>query len=152
MNTDTGEKMKKIRLARGLLQSDISNAMGVSRQLVSRWESGERNINADQLIEYSKVVGVTLDYFSDNIPQRSLFQLMAQLQLFFSDPDITDDEKEKAYQQVMKMYLKYKESAENRQRGISLVKNDPNMPVAAHNDKKIDDDELALMRQDVDEL
>ena len=149
---DIGTKIKRIRSARGLTQSDVAEAIGVSRAYYTQWENGTRRINAEQLIELSKIVGVTLDYFSDDIPQRSLFQLMAQLQLFFSDTQVSDDEKEKAYQQVMKMYLKYKESAENRQRGISLVKNDPNMPVAAHNDKKIDDDELALMRQDVDEL
>ena len=149
---DIGTKIKRIRSARGLTQSDVAEAIGVSRAYYTQWENGTRRINAEQLIELSKIVGVTLDYFSDDIPQRSLFQLMAQLQLFFSDTQVSDDEKEKAYQQVMKMYLKYKESAENRQRGISLVKNDPDMPVAAHNDKKMDDDELALMRQDIDEL
>lgn len=152
MNTDIGEKMKKVRVARGYLQSDISEAMGVSRQLVSRWESGERNINADQLIEYAKVVGVTLDYFSDNQANRSLFQLMAQLQVFFESPDVPDEEKEKAYQKVMRLYLKYKESATQKPAITAVKLQNEDIPIAAHADKKISDEELDLMRQDIDEL
>lgn len=147
-----GEKIKKIRSARGFTQSDMAEALGVSRAYYTQWESGARRINAEQLIELSKVVGVTLDYFSDEPPQRSLFQLMAQLKLFFESPEVSDDEKEKAYQCVMRLYLNYKESAAQHA-GISVIKkHDADMPVAAHTDKKITDEELELMRQDIDEL
>lgn len=109
MSQDIGEKMKKIRIARNMTQNDIADAMGVSRQYISRWESGERNIKFEQLVEFAKVVGVTLDYFTDNSPERTLFQLMAQLESVFSSAAIPESDKDKAYQDIMKIYLRSKE-------------------------------------------
>lgn len=111
MSSNIGDKMKKIRIARNLSQLEVAEAMGVSRQYVSRWESGERNINADQLMQYAKVMQVTLDYFSDNSPERTMFQVMAQLESVFADAGIPEADKDKAYQDIMKIYLKSKEAA-----------------------------------------
>lgn len=109
MSNNIGEKMKNLRLNRKMSQNDVAEAMGISRQYVSRWESGERNINADQLVQYAKIMGVTLDYFSESPVERTLFQVMAQLEAAFTSTNIPDADKDKAYQDVMKMYLKYKE-------------------------------------------
>ena len=112
MVTNIGEKMKKIRLARNFSQQDIADKMGVSRQYVSRWESNERRVNAEQLIQFAKIVGVTLDFFSDNTEQHTLFQLLAQLENVFTSANIPDADKDKAYQDIMKLYLKSKEDKE----------------------------------------
>ena len=109
MSSSLGEKIKKIRLARNLSQSDIAEAMGVSRQYVSRWESGERNINGDQLIEYAKVVGVTMDYFNDETAERTLFQTMYDLDKLFTSADISQADKDKAIKDIMDIYWKSKE-------------------------------------------
>ena len=114
MVTNIGEKMKKIRIARNFSQQDIADKMGVSRQYVSRWESNERRVNADQLIQFAKIVGVTLDYFSDNTEQHTLFQLMMQLESVFTSANIPDADKDKAYQDIMKLYLKSKEDKEEK--------------------------------------
>ncbi|MGN0695068.1 MAG: helix-turn-helix domain-containing protein [Lentihominibacter sp.] len=110
-HNNLGEKMRQVRASRGLTQNDVAEAMGVSAQYVSRWESGERNINANQLMEFAKIVGVTLDYFSDDSHERTLFQLLAQLENVFNAADIGEADKDKAYQDIMKIYLKSKESA-----------------------------------------
>ena len=115
MSTSIGEKMKRLRAARNLSQQEVADLMGLSRQYISRWESGERNINGDQLIQYAKIMGVTLDYFSENPPERTLFQLMAQLESVFSSADIPDADKDKAYQDIMRVYLKFKEQKASRQ-------------------------------------
>ena len=104
-----GEKIKQIRVARNLTQQEIADSMGVKRNTVSQWESGTRNVSADQLIQYAKIVGVTLDYFSDNSPERTLFQTMAQLDQLFMDASVPEADKDKAYQDIMKVYLKSKE-------------------------------------------
>ena len=109
MSNNIGEKMKNLRINRKMSQNDVADAMGLSRAYVSRWETGERNINADQLMQYAKVMGVTLDYFSESPVERTLFQVMAQLEAAFTSTNIPDADKDKAYQDVMKMYLKYKE-------------------------------------------
>lgn len=110
MSTNLGEKIKTIRLARNLSQSDVAEAMGVSRQYVSRWESGERNINGDQLIEYAKVVGVTMDFFNDeDNAERTLFQTMYDLDKLFTSAKISQADKDKAIQDIMNIYFKSKE-------------------------------------------
>lgn len=40
MKNKIGEKLKSLRLAKGLTQEDMAEAMGVSPQSVSRWETG----------------------------------------------------------------------------------------------------------------
>ena len=115
-----GDKMKQLRANRKMSQNDVADAMGVSRQYVSRWESGERNINADQLMQYAKIMGVTLDYFSDNTPERTLFQAMAQLEELFTSANIPEVDKDKAYQDIMKIYLRSKELAFSPSQDIAV--------------------------------
>lgn len=109
---DLGSKMKQIRTARHYTQQDIADKMNVSRVYYSQWESNDRRINAEQLIQFAKIVGVTLDFFSDNTEQHTLFQLMAQLEGVFSSANIPEADKDKAYQDIMKLYLKSKEDKE----------------------------------------
>ena len=109
MSSNIGEKMRAIRIARNLNQQEVAEEMGVSRQYVSRWESGERNINADQLVQYAKIMGVTLDYFSDNSPERTLFQTMAQLDQVFMDASVPGSDKDKAFAEILDIYRKSKE-------------------------------------------
>ena len=107
--SDLGNKIKQIRIARGFTQDDIADAMNLKRTTVSNWEKNLRIPSSDKLIEYAKVVGVTLDYFSDSSPERTLFQTMAQLDQLFMDASVPEADKDKAYQDIMKVYLKSKE-------------------------------------------
>lgn len=38
---DIGEKIQKLRREKGLSQEALAEALGVSRQSVSKWESGD---------------------------------------------------------------------------------------------------------------
>ena len=104
-----GDKLKKIRLARNMTQGELADKMGLSRHLISRWETGDRNINADQLNKLAQILGVTLDYFQDAKPERTLNNLMSQLEVVFMDAGIPASDKDKAYQDIMKIYLKSKD-------------------------------------------
>lgn len=108
---DIGNKVKEIRKARGFTQQDIADKLGVKKNTVSQWESGARNMSFEQIVQFAKVVGVTLDYFNDNPPERTLFQAMAQLESVFSSSNIPEADKDKAYQDIMKIYLRSKELA-----------------------------------------
>jgi transcriptional regulator with XRE-family HTH domain len=109
--SNTGEKIKQIRIARGFTQQELADRIGVKRNTFSQWESGARNISVDQLKDLARAVGVTLDYFQDNPPERTLFQLMTQLEGVFTDAGIPEIDKDKAYQDIMKIYLKSKENS-----------------------------------------
>ena len=109
--SNIGEKIKNIRIARKMTQQDLAERMNLKRNTISQWESNARNISVEQLMELAKIVGVTLDYFQDNPAERTLFQLMAQLESTFTSADIPEADKDKAYQDIMKIYLRSKEMA-----------------------------------------
>ena len=106
-----GDKIRQVRVARNLTQQDLADKMGLKRNTISQWESGSRNVSVEQLIEIAKVVGVTLDYFNDAPPERTMFQLMAQLDSVFNNAQISESDKDKAYQDIMQIYLDSKKAS-----------------------------------------
>lgn len=55
------ERLYTLRKARGLTQEELAEALGVSRQAVSKWESGAAMPDTEKLIALSKYFGVTID-------------------------------------------------------------------------------------------
>lgn len=56
------ETLKKLREARGLTYTDIARVVGISRQAVSKWESGDsKNIRLDHLEAVCKFYGITIE-------------------------------------------------------------------------------------------
>lgn len=58
---DFKEKLAAIRKDRGLSQEEIAERIGVSRQAVSKWESGESFPDIDNLIAIGDILGVSID-------------------------------------------------------------------------------------------
>ena len=56
------EKLYKLRKERGLSQEQLADVLGVSRQAISKWESGAAMPETEKLIALSKYFGVTADY------------------------------------------------------------------------------------------
>ena len=56
------EKILKLRTARGLSQGDLAEALEVSRQSVSKWETGQSVPDLDKIIKLADLFGVTTDY------------------------------------------------------------------------------------------
>lgn len=140
---ELGNKIKTIRTARNLTQQEVADRLGVSRVYYSQWENDSRRISADQLIQLAHIMQVTLNYFDDKASDRSVFEMMLHLSNYFEDNGIPESSKDETYQTIMRLYLKHKER-------VTFGRED--MPIAAHNDAKIDEKELKLMQEDIDEL
>ena len=56
------EKLYELRKKSGLSQEQLAEQLGVSRQAVSKWESGKAVPESDTLISISQYFNVTLDY------------------------------------------------------------------------------------------
>ena len=56
------EKIYELRKSNGMSQEQLSEMIGVSRQSISKWESGESIPEIERLIELSKVFDVSTDY------------------------------------------------------------------------------------------
>ena len=56
-----GEKIYTFRTARGMSQADLAEALDVSRQSISKWETDASVPELDKLIKLSEIFGVSLD-------------------------------------------------------------------------------------------
>lgn len=60
MNLST--KIYELRKAKGMSQEKLAELVGVSRQSISKWESGETIPELERLVELSRIFEVTTDY------------------------------------------------------------------------------------------
>lgn len=56
------ERIQRLRKQQGMSQEDMADALGVSRQAVSKWESGQSIPDVDRIIQLSDYFHVTTDY------------------------------------------------------------------------------------------
>lgn len=73
----------ELRKAQGLSQEQLAEKLGVSRQSVSKWESGDSIPEIERLLQMSKVFDVTTDYLlkegdADGVPIRTEMPEMQQ--------------------------------------------------------------------------
>jgi transcriptional regulator with XRE-family HTH domain len=59
---ELGNRLREQRARRGLKQSDIANALGVSAQAVSKWERGENAPDISLLVELGRLLGVSVEW------------------------------------------------------------------------------------------
>ena len=66
------EKLIVLRDRAGLSQMELADRLGVSRQAVSRWESGDTTPTMDKLKSLAKIYGVSLDWLCSDAADREL--------------------------------------------------------------------------------
>ena len=63
-----GARIRMQRMVRGMSQSKIGNAVGVSFQQVQKYENGTNRIGASRLQQIANVLKVTPDFFFEGAP------------------------------------------------------------------------------------
>lgn len=58
---ELNENLKKYRMASGLSQGQAANALGIARQSISRWETGQAVPTEENLAALARIYGVTVD-------------------------------------------------------------------------------------------
>jgi len=61
------EKIQQLRRRNNFSQEQLADKLGVSRQSVSKWESGQSVPEIDKIVQLSDIFGVTTDYLLKNI-------------------------------------------------------------------------------------
>ena len=59
---DFGEKIKHLRLGKGLTQVQVSERLHISKAMMSSYETGIRLPSYEVLIKFAQLFGVTTDY------------------------------------------------------------------------------------------
>ena len=57
-----GENLRNIRKQRNITQEGLAEALGVSRQAISKWESDSGYPETEKLIALSKALNISIDY------------------------------------------------------------------------------------------
>ncbi len=69
------DKILKLRKEKGMSQEMLAEALGVSRQSVSKWESGTALPDTDKIIAMSELFGVSTDYILKNDPTENFISV-----------------------------------------------------------------------------
>lgn len=59
---DCSEKLRSLRKAKGLTQLQVAERIGVSKAMISAYETAAKAPSLDVLIQLSQLYGVTIDY------------------------------------------------------------------------------------------
>ena len=69
-----GDKLQKIRKENNITQEGLADKLGVSRQAVSKWESGQAYPDTEKLIQISKIFHVSLDELINDSKEHNNFK------------------------------------------------------------------------------
>ena len=58
-----GEKIYNLRKKKNLSQEDLANILNVSRQTISKWETGESNPDIDKIVPLCNFFEISTDEF-----------------------------------------------------------------------------------------
>lgn len=64
---ELGNKIKELRLEKGLSQEQLANAIGVSQKAIDYWERNVNEPKASYIIALVKYFGITYDEFFTDI-------------------------------------------------------------------------------------
>lgn len=61
-----GEKLKAVRLAKGMSQDELARLLGTTKQAISRYENSDRDPNLRTAREFSRVLGIDINILADD--------------------------------------------------------------------------------------
>ena len=61
------DRIQSLRKSKGMSQEELADAVGVSRQAVSKWESEQATPDLDKVVIMSEIFDVTTDYLLKGI-------------------------------------------------------------------------------------
>lgn len=99
-----GEKIKSLRIARGLTQQQLAEKLNINRSTISNYENGNREPRLAELSAISSILGVSTEFFGV-VATDEAFELVQRAKAVFESPEVSKIKKEEIYRELMKMYL-----------------------------------------------
>jgi transcriptional regulator with XRE-family HTH domain len=67
VDTHVGQRLKQLRILRGMTQTDVADGLNISFQQVQKYELGRNRISASKLFELSHILKVAPSYFFEGL-------------------------------------------------------------------------------------
>jgi transcriptional regulator with XRE-family HTH domain len=72
IDVHVGSRVRQRRVLTGLSQSRLGEQIGVTFQQMQKYESGANRISASRLYRLSQVLGIQVQYFFDDVPDKAV--------------------------------------------------------------------------------
>ena len=113
---EIGRRVRQLRKARSMKQDELGYILRdketdkpLSRGQVSNLETGKRNFNIHQLKTIADYFNVSLQTLGVTTEEVEIPDLLSRATLIFKDENISIEEKQALYEEVMKLYISAKE-------------------------------------------
>lgn len=83
------ERLKELRLKKGLTQKEIAEEFGIKQPNYQQWESGKRKPSSETLEKFANFFGVTMDYLAGNDEELDNVEVLFRM----NSKGLTDSEK-----------------------------------------------------------
>lgn len=70
--TQVAQQIKSLRTVKNMSQDDLAEKLYISRQAISKWETGESTPDLDKLVQLAEIFEVSLDFLFSIIFRTSL--------------------------------------------------------------------------------
>ncbi len=112
-----GGRLKQIRGLRGLSQTNLADAVGLTFQQIQKYENGANRISASRLWEFAERLNVPISFFYDGLDDpRDNIELEVDrmaLELVRALQSIKDDEVRRRLYELAKMVSKHTDGPED---------------------------------------
>ena len=68
VDVHVGQRIRALRMQRGLSQQSLAHAAGLTFQQVQKYEKGANRVSASRLVEFAQVLGVEVGDFFEGAP------------------------------------------------------------------------------------
>jgi transcriptional regulator with XRE-family HTH domain len=107
LKNEIGSKLKELRKAKRLNQDDVAIGTGICRSSLSNYETGRRTPALNQLVILANFYGVALDYFGI-VQEDDVFDLLIRAKKLFENENISAEDKQHLFDELMKFYISIK--------------------------------------------
>lgn len=140
---ELGERIRNLRKEKGLTQEELASRLGLQKSAVAKYENGRvTNIKRSTLFNMADILGVSpaqIMYGDDR--RESTDSGLTRLSGYYSQ--LNKAGRAKALEHVYDLTMI---PAYRNDRGLALV------PVAAHNEDAGDEEQLRLMKEDIEDM
>ena len=107
---EIGKRIRRLRTNKGVTQEELANALNVSNQAVSRWETGITMPDINLLPSIALFFGITIDEIFNPSPEEKLERLRRRF--YYTEDYLSDDEFKSALSFLKEQEGVYDDTAE----------------------------------------
>lgn len=112
--TKIGDKIKMARKAQKITQQALADRLGVHRSTIANYEIERRRPSLAEIKEIAKILHVDMNYLLEGQEVNPEDELKTRANDVFFDLDISEEDKDAIFRDIMEIYMKGKKVNESK--------------------------------------